>query len=885
MEIKELLNNQHDGKECQKQPDHCSIVDTLDLSISHHQPLDRNINNNNNNNNNILNNNIPISTANSTLNISNNNNNNNQEILSEVQKCNSVVSVPQGGVMKEKSKNAARSRREKENTEFQELSKLLPLPAATTSQLDKASVIRLTTSYLKMRAVFPNGLGNEWGAPTPANDSRNLVIKELGSYLLQTLDGFIFVVAPDGKIMYISETASVHLGLSQVELTGNSIFEYVHPIDHNDVLDVLNSPIPTSGRGYTSSNGSVELERSFFIRMKCVLAKRNAGLVTSGWKVIHCSGYLKINVRDLPYEDQIIGLVAVGHSLPPSAITEIRLHHNMFMFRALLDLKLIYVDSVIKESTGYDPQELVEKSLYHYVHGCDSWHLRESHQILLAKNQVTTKYYRFLTKSGGWVWMQSYVTIVNNSRSSRPQCIVSVNYILSDKEAAHLVLTLDQKESNVPGNPPSAPLSSNSTIITREIDENCSSSPPYLSRRSEPQEVDYSDTSYSTSSEYMGTTQINSTQYQMTGYAPHSVSAATPVNPTTHEDTSTYYPPDLFYQYIAMTPDALSSASTQHQHPLLQHPNNIPQTQRNNSQHHQKKPPYSSPSSSSSYEMSEPHLPNSINNHPASITYSSVHHQQHHSPHNHHQHHNHSHHQQQQQQQHIHHPHNHHHHQHHHHQTQHHHHQQQPMIEDSLAGDYDENSCIVYQNCTLNNNSSFVGRTNPSIHHHNTYSPVNANHHEDNMTSPIYTSVIVESQQYNSNSVPPSMSNIHGHQRPVKAKSETPPAAPVVSGLSSRGSLPSPTPIVTSSGSPLSISSSSNSKSASPLATNVGPVSLAPLSSITQHESSIELISKPLACSNNKVDYPIYEKCEEKTNLLEKQSLSKYSFLAGFSSS
>jgi len=33
---------------------------------------------------------------------------------------------------------------------------------------------------------------------------------------LQTLDGFIFVVAADGKIMYISETASVHLGLSQV---------------------------------------------------------------------------------------------------------------------------------------------------------------------------------------------------------------------------------------------------------------------------------------------------------------------------------------------------------------------------------------------------------------------------------------------------------------------------------------------------------------------------------------------------------------------------------------------------------------------------------------------------------------------------------------------
>lgn len=60
-------------------------------------------------------------------------------------------------IMKEKSKNAARSRREKENAEFLELAKLLPLPAAITSQLDKASIIRLTTSYLKMRAVFPDG--------------------------------------------------------------------------------------------------------------------------------------------------------------------------------------------------------------------------------------------------------------------------------------------------------------------------------------------------------------------------------------------------------------------------------------------------------------------------------------------------------------------------------------------------------------------------------------------------------------------------------------------------------------------------------------------------------------------------------------------------------
>ncbi|XP_044574207.1 protein single-minded isoform X4 [Drosophila ananassae] len=366
--------------------------------------------------------------------------------------------------MKEKSKNAARTRREKENTEFCELAKLLPLPAAITSQLDKASVIRLTTSYLKMRQVFPDGLGEAWGS-SPAMQ-RGATIKELGSHLLQTLDGFIFVVAPDGKIMYISETASVHLGLSQVELTGNSIFEYIHSYDQDEMNAILSlhphmhqhplaqthTPIGSpngvqhpSAYGHDRGSHTIEIEKTFFLRMKCVLAKRNAGLTTSGFKVIHCSGYLKARI----YPDcgdgqgsliQNLGLVAVGHSLPSSAITEIKLHQNMFMFRAKLDMKLIFFDARVSQLTGYEPQDLIEKTLYQYIHAADIMAMRCSHQILLYKGQVTTKYYRFLTKGGGWVWVQSYATLVHNSRSSREVFIVSVNYVLSEREVKDLVL-------------------------------------------------------------------------------------------------------------------------------------------------------------------------------------------------------------------------------------------------------------------------------------------------------------------------------------------------------------------------------------------------------------------------------------------------------------
>uniref|UniRef100_A0A3B3XB46 BHLH domain-containing protein n=1 Tax=Poecilia mexicana TaxID=48701 RepID=A0A3B3XB46_9TELE len=55
---------------------------------------------------------------------------------------------------KEKSRDAARCRRGKESEVFYELSKQLPIPHSTSSNLDKASVMRLTISYLRMQKLL-----------------------------------------------------------------------------------------------------------------------------------------------------------------------------------------------------------------------------------------------------------------------------------------------------------------------------------------------------------------------------------------------------------------------------------------------------------------------------------------------------------------------------------------------------------------------------------------------------------------------------------------------------------------------------------------------------------------------------------------------------------
>lgn len=62
---------------------------------------------------------------------------------------------------------------------------------------------------------------------------------------------------------------------------------------------------------------------------------------------------------------------------------------------------------------------------------------------------MTTRYFRFLTKGGGWTWLQSCATIVHNPRAShetRTYYIVSVNYVLTAPEVTELCLNESQQQ-------------------------------------------------------------------------------------------------------------------------------------------------------------------------------------------------------------------------------------------------------------------------------------------------------------------------------------------------------------------------------------------------------------------------------------------------------
>lgn len=128
---------------------------------------------------------------------------------------------------------------------------------------------------------------------------------------------------------------------------------------------------------------------------------------------------------------------------------------------------------------GYEPEELLGRSIYEYYHALDSDHLTKTHHdskwkdtggkqqnnrgfllttdtnlqrililktdffsclllklmsfhffLVFTKGQVTTGQYRMLAKQGGYVWVETQATVIYNTKNSQPQCIVCVNYVL-----------------------------------------------------------------------------------------------------------------------------------------------------------------------------------------------------------------------------------------------------------------------------------------------------------------------------------------------------------------------------------------------------------------------------------------------------------------------
>ncbi|KAM3615488.1 uncharacterized protein V6R79_002919 [Siganus canaliculatus] len=339
-----------------------------------------------------------------------------------------------------RSRDAARVRRSQETEIFYELAQTLPLPRRVSTHLDKSGVMRVSLSFLRMqRLLHP-------GAETPEEEEEQEQEEEedpMDAFYPQALSGFVLMLTEEGDVVYLTESVSRYIGIAQLELLGQSIFDFVHPCDQEELRDLL-TPRPGSTRKPPTDQST---ERNFFLRMKSTLTSRGrtVNIKSAAWKVLHCTGHMRPfggGASRAPPAATVMTLLC--QPIPHPSSVDFPLDTCTFLTRHSMDLRFTHCEGRVTELVGYEPDDLIGRSAFEFHHALDSDHIKRSLHTLLSKGQVSTRLYRFLAKNGGFVWAETQATVLYSSKTSQPEAVVCLNFILSGVEQPDVVFSVEQ---------------------------------------------------------------------------------------------------------------------------------------------------------------------------------------------------------------------------------------------------------------------------------------------------------------------------------------------------------------------------------------------------------------------------------------------------------
>ena len=143
----------------------------------------------------------------------------------------------------------------------------------------------------------------------------------------------------------------------------------------------------------------------------------------------HCEGSFEPGYAN-------VGFVGVANSLPPSSITEVKMHSSVFMFRASLDLKLIFLDQQVNI--------FITMCLYHFKDyiifeiPITIWAIFQLYYMILCPILVSLEWFLF-TKFGRsstyfWLWELSHLIFLKLRKKELLAKRQTVNYFHSKRQ-------------------------------------------------------------------------------------------------------------------------------------------------------------------------------------------------------------------------------------------------------------------------------------------------------------------------------------------------------------------------------------------------------------------------------------------------------------------
>uniref|UniRef100_A0A3B4UT08 Basic helix-loop-helix ARNT like 2 n=1 Tax=Seriola dumerili TaxID=41447 RepID=A0A3B4UT08_SERDU len=364
---------------------------------------------------------------------------------------------------REPHRQIEKRRRDKMNNLIDELSAMIPACQPMARKLDKLTVLRKAVQHLKALKGITSPLLRLKSSYLPTEQTTHVLIKQICRWD------------------------------SQVELTGQSLFDFIHPKDINKVKEQLSSSemYPRQRLIDAATGAQVQADsparvshlstgsrRSFFCRMKHSRVtgkqeeKRSLPSIskkkdTYRYCTLHCTGYMRSwpssqldPEGDSEKEPNLTCLVMVCRlhpHVPHHPSKDINVKPTEFITRCAIDGKFTFVDQQATTVIGYLPQEVLGTSCYEYFHQDDLQHLAEKHrQVLRSKEKIETQCYKFKTKYGSYVSLQSQWFNFTNPWTKEVEFIVSSNRVISgpghtkDDEEAGSSKALQEDTKHIP---------------------------------------------------------------------------------------------------------------------------------------------------------------------------------------------------------------------------------------------------------------------------------------------------------------------------------------------------------------------------------------------------------------------------------------------------
>ncbi|XP_029102954.1 neuronal PAS domain-containing protein 4A-like isoform X1 [Scleropages formosus] len=327
------------------------------------------------------------------------------------------------------TKGASKARRDQINAEIRNLKELLPISEADKARLSYLHIMSLACMYTRKSVFF----SQEAGAAGGFGESASVLSFHELSELVHGLPGFLMLLTTEGKLLYLSDSVSEHLGHSMVDLVaqGDSVYDIIDPGDHFVMRsNLVPTTAPDTDRLFRCRFNTAKSVRrqsagtkAALIRTRC-LSPPSPG--SSYWTsnpvwVCFCSPLEAQQPQPSP---------ARSPTLTPPA------DHAFFLAcfhsQHSRDMRLQDAQDSVNVYLGYSVEALRSHSWYSLVHPEDLSHASAQHCRLLSEGGEgrVEMVLRVEAADHSWVWL--YMVLHLESGETPISCH---NYVISESEA------------------------------------------------------------------------------------------------------------------------------------------------------------------------------------------------------------------------------------------------------------------------------------------------------------------------------------------------------------------------------------------------------------------------------------------------------------------